>query len=233
MHQHSGYIQHIRPDSACALFLVASMAISSTTCCLSTKLASTHTASAALSTSHRHSSSCLFCSASSRTCSFSALHWQCSLAFMSIMLLSSSLIALSSGITAWAQSCWAMGIVYCWVADMTIQNQEWMGKECPCHRLISIFISRSDNKFHTQHCSRFQPHEFGLKRGILSRLFPVSPGHATRGHVNPGPHPLNWTIAIMVASYLSSSYLISMSILSNHGTHLISYLIYGCGLVSS
>ena len=29
------------------------------------------------------------------------------------------------------------------------------------------------------------------------------------------------------------SYLISMSILSNLGAHLISYLIYGCGLVSS
>ena len=31
----------------------------------------------------------------------------------------------------------------------------------------------------------------------------------------------------------SSSYLISASILSNLGAHLISYLIYGCGLVSS
>ena len=30
-----------------------------------------------------------------------------------------------------------------------------------------------------------------------------------------------------------SSYLISASILSNLGAHLISYLIYGCGLVSS
>ena len=39
--------------------------------------------------------------------------------------------------------------------------------------------------------------------------------------------------AVMVASYLSSSYLISASILSNLGAHLISYLIYGCGLVSS
>ena len=38
---------------------------------------------------------------------------------------------------------------------------------------------------------------------------------------------------VMVASYLSSSYLISASILSNLGAHLISYLIYGCGLVSS
>ena len=35
---------------------------------------------------------------------------------------------------------------------------------------------------------------------------------------------------VMVASYLSSSYLISASNLS---AHLISYLIYGCGLVSS
>ena len=39
--------------------------------------------------------------------------------------------------------------------------------------------------------------------------------------------------AVMVASYLPSSYLISASILSNLGAHLISYLIYGCGLVSS
>ena len=39
--------------------------------------------------------------------------------------------------------------------------------------------------------------------------------------------------SVMVTSYLSSSYLISVSILSNLGTHLISYLIYGCGLVSS
>ena len=38
---------------------------------------------------------------------------------------------------------------------------------------------------------------------------------------------------VMVASYLSSSYLISASILSNLGAHLIHYLIYGCGLVSS
>ena len=38
---------------------------------------------------------------------------------------------------------------------------------------------------------------------------------------------------VMVASCLSSSYLISASILSNLGAHLISYLIYGCGLVSS
>ena len=38
---------------------------------------------------------------------------------------------------------------------------------------------------------------------------------------------------VMVASYLSSSYLISASILSNLGAHLISHLIYGCGLVSS
>ena len=37
----------------------------------------------------------------------------------------------------------------------------------------------------------------------------------------------------MVASYLLSSYLISAPILSNLGAHLISYLIYGCGLVSS
>ena len=37
----------------------------------------------------------------------------------------------------------------------------------------------------------------------------------------------------MVASYLPSSYLISASILSNLGAHLISYFIYGCGLVSS
>ena len=37
----------------------------------------------------------------------------------------------------------------------------------------------------------------------------------------------------MVVSYLSSSYLISASILSNLGAHLISYLIYGCGLVRS
>ena len=37
----------------------------------------------------------------------------------------------------------------------------------------------------------------------------------------------------MVASYLSPSYLISASILSNLGAHLISYIIYGCGLVSS
>ena len=41
------------------------------------------------------------------------------------------------------------------------------------------------------------------------------------------------TSAVMVASYLSPSYLISASILSNLGAHLISYLIYGCGLVSS
>ena len=40
-------------------------------------------------------------------------------------------------------------------------------------------------------------------------------------------------ITVMVASYLSSSYLISTPILSNLGAHLISYLIYGCGLVSS
>ena len=40
-------------------------------------------------------------------------------------------------------------------------------------------------------------------------------------------------VSVMVASYLSSSYLISASILSNHGAHLISSLIYGCGLVSS
>ena len=38
---------------------------------------------------------------------------------------------------------------------------------------------------------------------------------------------------VMVASYLSSSHLISASILSKLGAHLISYLIYGCGLVSS
>ena len=38
---------------------------------------------------------------------------------------------------------------------------------------------------------------------------------------------------VMVASYLSLSYLISASILSNLGAHLISYFIYGCGLVSS
>ena len=38
---------------------------------------------------------------------------------------------------------------------------------------------------------------------------------------------------VMVASYLSSSYLISAPILSNLGAHLISSLIYGCGLVSS
>ena len=38
---------------------------------------------------------------------------------------------------------------------------------------------------------------------------------------------------VMVAPYLPSSYLISTSILSNPGAHLISYLIYGCGLVSS
>ena len=37
----------------------------------------------------------------------------------------------------------------------------------------------------------------------------------------------------MVTSYLSTSYLISVSILSNLGAHLIPYLIYGCGLVSS
>ena len=40
-------------------------------------------------------------------------------------------------------------------------------------------------------------------------------------------------LGVMVASYLSSSYLISASILSNLGAHLISHLIYGCGLVSS
>ena len=39
--------------------------------------------------------------------------------------------------------------------------------------------------------------------------------------------------SVMVASYLSSSYLITAPILSNLGAHLISYLIYGCGLVSS
>ena len=39
--------------------------------------------------------------------------------------------------------------------------------------------------------------------------------------------------SVMVASYLPSSYLISASILSNLDAHLISYLIYGCGLVSS
>ena len=38
---------------------------------------------------------------------------------------------------------------------------------------------------------------------------------------------------VMVASYLPSSYLISVSILSNLSAHLTSYLIYGCGLVSS
>ena len=42
----------------------------------------------------------------------------------------------------------------------------------------------------------------------------------------------SWAL-VMVASYLSSSYLISASILSNLGALLISYLIYGCGLVSS
>ena len=43
-------------------------------------------------------------------------------------------------------------------------------------------------------------------------------------------------VDVMVASYLSSSYLISASILSNLSNlsaHLISYFIYGCGLVSS
>ena len=40
-------------------------------------------------------------------------------------------------------------------------------------------------------------------------------------------------LIVMVASYLPPSYLISVSILSNLGAHLISYLIYGCGLVSS
>ena len=40
-------------------------------------------------------------------------------------------------------------------------------------------------------------------------------------------------VGVMVASYLLSSYLIGVSILSYHGAHLISYLIYGCGLVSS
>ena len=38
---------------------------------------------------------------------------------------------------------------------------------------------------------------------------------------------------VMVASYLSSSYLISASILSNHSACLVSFLIYDCGLVSS
>ena len=53
-----------------------------------------------------------------------------------------------------------------------------MGKGHPSHRLISIFVLRSDNEFHTQHCSRSQPHGFGPKRGILydhSRSVPVVP----------------------------------------------------------
>ena len=45
--------------------------------------------------------------------------------------------------------------------------------------------------------------------------------------------PCTPSLSVMVASYLPSSYLISASILSNLGAHLISYLIYGCGLVSS
>ena len=169
----------IGPDSACALFLVASAAISSTTRCLSTRSASTRAASAALSASRRRSSSCLFCYTSSRTRSFSALRRRHSLAFASIMSSSSSLIALSSSVATQAQSCWATGVVDCWVADMMIQNQGWMGKGFPGHRLISVFVSRSDNEFHTQHCSRSRPHGFGPKRGILSRPFLVSPGRAT------------------------------------------------------
>ena len=47
----------------------------------------------------------------------------------------------------------------------------------------------------------------------------------------------NYTPGVMIASftssYLSSSYLISASILSNHSTHFISLLVHGCGLVSS
>ena len=142
-------------------------------------LASTRTASTALSASRRRSSSCLFCSTSSWTHSFSALRRRHSLAFASIVSSSSSLIALSSGVVTCAQSCWATGVVDCCVADMTIQNQEWLGKGSPGHRLISVFVSRSDNEFHTQHCSRSQPHGFGPKRGILSRPFLVSPGRAT------------------------------------------------------
>ena len=54
--------------------------------------------------------------------------------------------------------------------------------------------------------------------------------------IQPPPNYTNFrnmVESVMVASYLSSSYLISASTLSNLGAHLISYLIYGCGLVSS
>ena len=43
----------------------------------------------------------------------------------------------------------------------------------------------------------------------------------------------SYLMSAPILSYLSSSYLISAPILSNPGAHLISYLIYGCGLVSS
>ena len=52
-------------------------------------------------------------------------------------------------------------------------------------------------------------------------------------HIGVATHSSCLSIIVMVASYLSSPYLISASILSNLGAHLISYLIYGCGLVSS
>ena len=52
-------------------------------------------------------------------------------------------------------------------------------------------------------------------------------------HTTPIGTGYQLLLFVMVASYLSSSYLISVPILSNLGAHLISSLIYGCGLVSS